>query len=147
MPEISLCVCCHLIYSGRRTCGHTTTSRDNTGERSNKISPAIPSFLRRPFRQILCTDEWSLVPNFGMIFLFFCFYFIVFYFMFHLTYNRWASLPSCLWSRSLRIFPSLPGSRFTNFYRETSSALLQHVNQWLNFLYAFRYGCQNKNPA
>ena len=58
-------------------------------------------------------------------------------------------LPSCLWSR--RIFPSLPGSRLENFYRDASSALLQLVNQWLNFTYsrshAFRYGRQNKNPA
>ncbi|CAN0300865.1 unnamed protein product, partial [Ascophyllum nodosum] len=34
-------------------------------------------------------------------------------------------LPSCLWP--LRIFPSLPGSRLTNFYRDASSALLQLV--------------------
>ena len=41
------------------------------------------------------------------------------------------SLPSCLWS--LRIFPSLPGSLLTIFYRDASSAILQLVNQWLNF--------------
>ena len=36
-----------------------------------------------------------------------------FLFFFHLTYSRWtSSLPSCLWSQ---IFPSLPGSRLTNF--------------------------------
>ena len=57
-------------------------------------------------------------------------------------YSRWAStLPSCLWS--LRIFPSLPGSRLTIIYRNASSALLQLVNQWLNFTYSrshtFRY--------
>ena len=52
---------------------------------------------------------------------FFCF------FLFHLTYSRWASsLPSGLWSQ--RIFPSLPGSRLTIFYRDASSALLQLVN-------------------
>ena len=51
--------------------------------------------------------------------------------MFHLTYRRWtSSLPSCLWS--LGIFPSLPGSRLTIFYRDASSVLLQLVNQWLN---------------
>ena len=33
------------------------------------------------------------------------------FFFFHLTYSRWTSLPSCLWSQ--RIFPSLPGSRLT----------------------------------
>ena len=33
---------------------------------------------------------------------------------------------TCLWS--LRIVPSLPGSRFTVFYRDASSALLQLVN-------------------
>ena len=31
----------------------------------------------------------------------------------------------------LRIFPSLPGSRLTIFYRDASSALLRLVNQWL----------------
>ena len=36
-------------------------------------------------------------------------------------------LPSYLWSR--RIVPSRPGSCFTNFYRDASSALLQLVNQ------------------
>ena len=45
------------------------------------------------------------------------------------------------------------GSRLTNFHRNASSALLQLVNQRLNFLlthsrtHAFRYGCQNKNSA
>ena len=42
--------------------------------------------------------------------------------------------------------------RFTpyNFYRDASSALLQLVNQWLNFTYsrshAFRYERKNTNP-
>ena len=40
--------------------------------------------------------------------------FFFFFFFFNLTYSRWtSSLPSCLWSQ--RIFPSLPGSRLTNF--------------------------------
>ena len=65
-----------------------------------------------------------------------------FFFFFNLTYSRWtSSLPSCLWWQ--RIFPSLPGSRLTISYRDASSALLQLVNQWLNFTYsrshAFRY--------
>ena len=69
---------------------------------------------------------------------------------FNLTYSQWtSSLPSCLWS--LRIFPSLPGSRLTIFYRDASSALLQLVNQWLNFTYsrshAFRYERKNTNPT
>ena len=64
------------------------------------------------------------------------------FFFFTLTYSRrTSSLPSCLWSQ--RIFPSLPGSHLTIFYRDASSALLQLVNQWLNFTYsrshAFRY--------
>ena len=55
-------------------------------------------------------------------------------FLFNLTYRRrTSSLPSCLWS--LRIFPSLPGSRLTIFFRDASLALLQLVNQWLNFTY------------
>ena len=74
----------------------------------------------------------------------------LFFFFFHLTYSRWtSSLPSCLWSQ--RIFPSLPGSRLTIFYRDASSALLQLVNQWLNFTYsrshAFRYERKNTNPT
>ena len=80
----------------------------------------------------------------GVFFFFFSFFF------FHLTYSRWtSSLPSCLWS--LKIFPSLPGSRLTIFYRDASSALLQLVNQWLNFTYsrshAFRYERKNTNPT
>ena len=66
-----------------------------------------------------------------------------------LTFPRSSSLPSCLWS--LRIFPSLPDSRLTNFYRDVSLALLQLVNQWLNFTYsrshAFRYERKNTNPT
>ena len=58
-------------------------------------------------------------------------------------------IPSCLWS--LRIFPSLPGSRLTIFYHDASSALLQLVNQWLNFTYsrshAFRYERKNTNSG
>ena len=38
-----------------------------------------------------------------------------------------------------------------NFYRDPSSALLQLVNQWLNFTYsrshAFRYERKNTNPT
>ena len=43
--------------------------------------------------------------------------------------------------------------RFTpyNFYRDASSALLQLVDQWLNFTYsrshAFRYERKNTNPT
>ena len=45
-----------------------------------------------------------------------------------------STLPSCLWSQ--RIFPSLPGSCLMNFCRDASSALLQLVNQWLNYTYS-----------
>ena len=60
------------------------------------------------------------------------------------------TLPSYLWP--LRIIPSLPGSRLTNFYRDASSALLQNSStKWLNFTYSrshsFRYRRQNKNIA
>ena len=77
-----------------------------------------------------------------------CSFFLLLFF--NLTYSRWtSSSPSCLWS--LRIFPSLPGSRLTIFYRDASSALLQLVNQWLNFTYsrshAFRYERKNTNPT
>ena len=56
-----------------------------------------------------------------------------------------ATLTSCLWSRT--IFPSLPVSRLMFLYRDASSALLELINQWLNFTYsrshAFRYKSQN----
>ena len=73
-----------------------------------------------------------------------------FFLFFNLTYSRWtSSLPSCLWS--LRISPSLPGSRLIFFYRDASSAILQLVNQWLDFTYsrshALRYGRKNTNPT
>ena len=71
-------------------------------------------------------------------------------FILFFTYSRGtSSLPSCLWS--LRIFPPLPGSRLTIYYRDASSALLQLVKQWLNFTYsrshAFRYERKNTNPT
>ena len=74
----------------------------------------------------------------------------IYFFFFNLTYSRWtSSLPSCLWS--LRTFPSPPGPRLTSFYCDASSALLQLVNQWLNFTYsrshAFRYERKNTNPT
>ena len=61
-----------------------------------------------------------------------------------------ATLPSWLWS--LKIFPSLPGSRVTIFFCHASSPLLQLINQWLNFTYysrshVFRYGHRNKNSV
>ena len=79
-----------------------------------------------------------------------CTFFLLFFFFFNLTYGQWtSSLPSCLCSQ--RIFPSLPGSRLTIFYRDASSALLQLVNQWLNFAYsrshAFRYERKKTNPT
>ena len=63
---------------------------------------------------------------------------------------RRTTLSSCLWS--LRISPSLPGSRLTFFCRNASSALpLQLVNQWLDFTYSrshdFRSGRKNTNPT
>ena len=90
----------------------------------------------------------STLPNTG-IFRNVLFFFLLLFF--NLTYSRWtSSLQSCLWS--LRIFPSLPGSRLTIFYRDASSALLQLVNKWLNFTYsrsshAFRYERKNTNPT
>ena len=67
------------------------------------------------------------------------------------AYVRWtSSLPSCL--KTLRIFPSLPGSRPTILYLDTGSAFLQIVNQWLNFTCSrshvyFRYERKNTNPT
>ena len=78
-------------------------------------------------------------------------FFTIYLFFFNLTYSRWtSSLPSCLCS--LRNSPCLPGSRLTIFfYRDASSAILQLVNQGLNFTFsrshAFRYGRKNTNPT
>ena len=62
-----------------------------------------------------------------------------------------SGFPSCLWSLSQRISPSLPGSRLTFFCRDANPAILQLVNQWLNFTYsrshAFRYGRKKTNPT
>ena len=67
-------------------------------------------------------------------------------FFFNLTYSRWASsLPSCLWS--LKILPSFPGSRLTIFYRDASSAILQLVNQRLNFTYSRSHATVAKERA
>ena len=78
------------------------------------ISPRIPDEPTRPKSLVIAPPP------------FFSFFF------FNLTYTRWtSSLPSCLWS--LRIFPSLSGSRLTIFSRDASSALLQLVNQRLNY--------------
>ena len=91
--------------------------------------------------------SWDGCDKISLVVIFLSFSFFLF---FNLTYSRWtSSLPSCLWS--LRIVSSLPGSRLTIFYRDASSALLQLVNQWLNFTYsrshAFRYGRKNTNPT
>ena len=47
--------------------------------------------------------------------------------------------------------PISPGSRLIIFYRDASSALLQLVNQWLNFTdsrsHAFRYERKNTNST
>ena len=54
------------------------------------------------------------------------------YIYINLTYSRWtSSLPSYLCS--VRIFPSLLGSRLTSFNRQASTASLQLVTQWLKF--------------
>ena len=101
--------------------------------------------VRRSSKSVQCLPDdvmhSLLVPTISLL---------QFFFFFHLTYSRWApSSPSCLWSQ--RIFPSLPGSRLTIFYRDASSAILQLVNQWLNFTYsrsdAIRYERKNTNPT
>ena len=79
-------------------------------------------------------------------------FFSSFFFSLISLISRWtSSLPSCLlWSQ--RIFPSLPGSRLTIFYRDASSALLQLVQPMVEFYlhsrsHAFRYERKNTNPT
>ena len=53
-------------------------------------------------------------------------------FYFYLTYSRWtSSLPSWLWS--LRIFPSLPGSRLTTFLSRYKSSNLTTRQRMVKF--------------
>ena len=126
--------------------GRTVVAGRGTSE------PAPPSSTLASYLYVSISDQqcviarvnWSAKQRVGAFFSFFSFFF-------HLTHSRWtSSLPSCLWSH--RTFPSLPGSRLTIFYRDASSALLQLVNQWLNFTYsrshAFRYETRKKtNPT
>ena len=94
---------------------------------SSCVTPAGTSTSLTSIINWMKTHTTHTHTFFFFSFFFFFFFFLLFFF-FHLTYSRWtSSLPSCLWSQ--RIFPSLPGSRLTFFYRDASSALLQLVNQ------------------
>ena len=76
--------------------------------------------------------------------------FVFSFFFFHLTYSRWTSHyhPACGHKGSSHLSP-VHALQF--FYRDASSALLQLVNQWLNFTYsrshAFRHERKNTNPT
>ena len=132
--------CCVQQFRGHpqtEVCGPISTMCTTTTERNTRSSHEPHN--RRLVRVLSTSVPWvsGAVSQFH-------------FFFFHLTCSRWtSSLPSCLWSQ--RIFPSLPGSRLTIFYRDASSALLQLVNQWLNFTYsrsnAFRYERKNTNPT
>ena len=134
------------------------TSRGHTGGRSHRIQ-SVKVYIYTCTTGIFTVDP-KLLFLYGSIarlsYVVYYYYpldlcpFFPFFSFFNLTYSRWiSSLPSCLWSQ--RIFPSLPGSRLTIFYRDASSALLQLVNQWLNFSYsrshAFLYERKNTNPT
>ena len=83
-----------------------------------------------------------------------------FFFLFFF-YSRWtSSLPSCIADGPHHYHPACghkgsshlsPVHALQFFYRDASSALLQLVNQWLNFTYsrshAFRYERKNTNPT
>ena len=100
---------------GDRTRLSRPTFRARTGTGKNSSLPFQLTYKQR----IVNNHIIRLIHTFFVLF-------------FNLTYSRWTSLPSCLWSQ--RIFPSLPGPRLTIFfYRDASSALLRLVNQWLNF--------------
>ena len=130
---------CRCLRSG--ACGWCIDGRDCTRSRASREQSKSPRYGRRA---ALAVDANAIDQLQGgkkncCDFAFFIY--------FYLTYSRcWTStLPTYLWSLSLRIFPSVPGSRLTIFfYRDASSALLQLGNQWLNFTYsrshAFRDG-------
>ena len=79
-------------------------------------------------------------------------YIFLFSFSFNLTYySRWtSSLPSCPCGHKGSSHLS-PVHALQLFYRDARSALLQLVNQWLDFTYsrshAFRYERKDTNPT
>ena len=94
--------------------------------RSCSMINVLLQFPLRPYLNFPCVASHQFISTtMNLTYIPFLFFFFL-----NLTYSRWtSSLPSCLWT--LRIFPSLPGSRLTIFYRDASSALLHFVNQWL----------------
>ena len=91
--------------------------------RMQRIEERSPIYVKVPL-SIVCINDQSAIsrrnkqhqePPEELFERYNCFPFLfLFLFFFHLTYSRWtSSLLSCLWS--LRIFPSLPGSRLTIF--------------------------------
>ena len=102
-----------------------------------RISSYCTHELQQPCRSTAHKQLWS--PDFSF-----------FLFFFHLTYSRWTSYyhPACGHKGSSHLSP-VHALRF--FYRDASSALLQLVNQWLNFTYsrshAFRYERKDTNPT
>ena len=111
---LAICVTIHAYKS----CLSIRTSR------SNRFSINVYSIIYDQLEETKCSNLTyvnAMLPNIETSR-------TLFFFFFNLTYSRWtSSLPSCLWS--LRIFPSLPGSRLTIFDRDASSSLLQLVNQ------------------
>ena len=98
----------------------------------NRYHPCFPFRFIKKNSFLFMSLVFSLLPLLNHYFLSFISFMPLFFKKKKLTYSRWtSSLPSCMWSQ--RIFPFLPGSRLTIFYRDASSALLQLVNQWLNF--------------
>ena len=76
-------------------------------------------------------------------------FFVFLFFISLIADGPYSILPVVTTTKDLPISPR--GSRLTNFYRDASLALLQLVNQWLNFAYslshAYRYGRKNTNPG
>ena len=92
--------------------------------RSPECFRTMPAWLRISLYLVHLLRS-SLVTYFVEYLLHFLFYF------FHPTYSRWSPLPSCLWS--LRIVPSLPGSRLTVFSSRCKFSILTTRHSMVDF--------------
>ena len=128
-----------------RFAGDRTNAPVGTSVPASSMETHVALFVRVARGSCMYVREHCQHLSAIMIFMFF----FVFFF-FHLTYSRWTSHyhPACGHKGSSHLSP-VHALQF--FYRDASSALLQLVNQWLNFTYsrshAFRYERKNTNPT
>ena len=74
-------------------------------------------------------------------------YYTFFFFFFNLTYSRWTSLPSCLWSQDLPISPRFTLYNFLSRCKFSTLTIRQPMVEFYLRSHAFRYERKNTNPA